>query len=629
MTEIQAMYLPRFLLSLLACLAIPALTRAADQPNILWIFAEDTSPWMGCYGDPVNEGHTPHIDSLAAHGIRFARAYVPAPVCSACRSALMGGQSQIRFGAHEHRSSRGPSKNYLPEGMKLLPQIMKEGGYYTFNLGKDDYNFVWDQKATYSLQQRSREGVPWDTLKANQPFYGQIQTAGGKNNVRNFPADRKTAPASVTVPPDYPQNQLYREVVAEHYDSIRKDDDFIGGVLEGLKEAGLWENTVVVYVSDHGANQLVRHKQMPTEGGLHVPFIVRGPEAFVPKSQVRDDLVDILDLSATTLAWAGLEQPDWYEGQDLFGKGFKPRDFVAAGKDRLDYTIDRVRTLRTERFRYTRNYKLDRNFLQPQYRDGSPYMNNLRELYASGELSPKLAEIYFGERPAEELYDLDRDPHQLNNLAGSPNHTGVLDQHRVLLDEWVAKGDMGVGEETDAEMLFQTKGPAKWRVVNPEYEKIREDSDGDGLSDAWEGYNDRDPSDGKLLFNFDCGGWQTEGWQGNPGLANIAGYEGFLDFDLPEGEGSITRGGLNADLAGQGELFSINLRVSEPTLIWLSLNHGDGVTQKLAGPVTALPSRAFSTSSFRLPETGAIKALRVDFKSQSGAFIEIDSMKTH
>ena len=135
-------------------------------------------------------------------------------------------------------------------------------------------------------------------------------------------------------------------------------------------------------------------------------------------------------------------------------------------------------------------------------------------------------------------------------------------------------------------------------------------------------------NDGKLLFTFDCGGWQTEGWEGNPGLPNIAGYQGFLDFDLPDGAGSIVKSGLDADLAKQGDVYSIDLRVSEPTLVWLSLNHGDGVTRKLAGPVTVIPNRDFATSSFRLPESGSIKALRVDFRSAPGAFIEIDSMKT-
>ena len=614
-------------LSLLFALVFEASGFSAEKPNILWIFAEDTSPWMGCYGDEVNAGHTPHIDSLAAQGTLFSRAYVPAPVCSACRSAVMMGQNQIRFGAHEHRSSRGPRKIQYPSNLKLLPQIMKESGYYTFNLGKTDYNFIWDQSATYSMEQKQREPIPWDTIKVNQPFYGQIQTAGGKNNTRNFPADRKTDPESVTVPADYPQNRLYREVVAEHYDSIRKDDDFIGGVLEGLKQSGLWENTIVVYVSDHGANNLVRHKQMPTEGGLHVPFVVRGPDKYVTKGKVRDDLVDILDLSATTLAWAGIEKPDWFEGQDLFGSDFQSRSFVASAKDRLDHTIDRVRTIRTERFRYTRNYKLDRILLQPQYRDHQPYTQILHTLYDSGKLSPKLAEIFFGERRPEELYDVQRDPYQLNNLVDDPRFAGVLEEHRTLLDGWLSKGDMGEIEEPDAEIAFQNDGPDKWRKVNPEYEHLRVDSDGDGLSDQWESYNNRDANDGKLLFTFDCGGWQTEGWQANPGLSNIAGFKGYLDFHLPEGKGSLVRSSLDADLADQGGSFAVAMRVTQPTLVWLSVNHGNGVTRRLAGPVTVNPTGDFATASFTLPDSGSAKALRLDFVSEPGTFVEIDNMQ--
>ena len=181
---------------------------------------------------------------------------------------------------------------------------MQEGGYFTANLGKTDYNFVWEQNATYTPARGKLKGHTdsWDVLKKNQPFFVQMQTRGGKSNTRNFPSERRTDPQSVTVPADYPDNQIYRETVAQHYDAIRTDDDHIGRILNGLKAAGLEENTIVVYFSDHGANHLVRHKQMPTEGGLHVPFVVMGPEAFVPEKGVRNDLVSMLDLSATTLA---------------------------------------------------------------------------------------------------------------------------------------------------------------------------------------------------------------------------------------------------------------------------------------------------------------------------------------
>ena len=374
---------------------------AQDQrPNVVWFFAEDTSPWMGTYGHEANKMATPNIDSIAKAGVRFDRAFVPAPVCSACRSSMMVGASQIRFGSHEHRSSRAKDAQlYLPEGIKLLPQIMKEAGYSTFNHGKTDYNFVWENDKVYSKIKLKGQADSWEILKQNQPFFIQFQTKGGKINTRNLPAGRRTDPSTVTVPADYPQNDLYRKVVAQHCDAIRVDDDHIGKVLAGLKASGLQENTIVVYLSDHGANHLVRHKQMPTEGGLHVPFVLMGPEKWVPKQGARKDLVSTLDLTATTLSWAGIKLPEWYEGRNLFAKDFKPRQWVASAKDRLDHTIDRVRTIRTDQFRYTRNYKLDRILLQPQYRDRQEYLKNLKQLYAAGKLSDDLKRIYFGSAP--------------------------------------------------------------------------------------------------------------------------------------------------------------------------------------------------------------------------------------
>lgn len=602
---------------------------AAERPNIVWLFAEDTSPWMGCYGDPVNKGHTPNIDSLAERGVLFSRAYVPAPVCSACRSALMGGQNQIRFNAHEHRSSRGPAKLQLPSRIKLLPQIMKESGYFTFNCGKDDYNFVWDQQATYSYQHRSRENVPWEKLKQNQPFFGQIQTAGGKNNTKNFPAARKADPAEVTVPPDYPQNQLYHEVVAQHYDAIRKDDDFIGTVLRKLEDSGLAENTIVVYFGDHGANNLVRHKQMPTEGGLHVPFIIAGPDPWVPAPSVRDDLVNLLDLSATTLAWAGIDIPKRYEGQDLFGFKVVPRSYVAAAKDRLDHTIDRVRTVRTDRFRYTKNYKTDRIFLQPQYRDPKNYVINLRELYASGKLSPKLTEIYFGERPAEEFYDVKNDPSQIHNLIDDPAYLQQIALHREYLAEWLAKGDAGIGEESKEELAYQAKDHKWGKAVNPEYEIVRKDSDGDGLSDKWESINGRDPTDGKLRYEFDCGGWQTEGWEATTESAgNIAGRLGILDFYLGDGSVTLRRQGLQVQSEDNSEALEIQVRSSACVNIsaWAVI---EGTKQKLGDAKICSPAGFVAV---RLPMKedvkGTIESLELSFQGPENLKVEIDRIAT-
>ena len=613
----------RLTFSILATVASSLL--AQDQrPNVVWFFAEDTSPWMGTYGHEANKMATPNIDSIAKAGVRFDRAFVPAPVCSACRSSMMVGASQIRFGSHEHRSSRAKDAQlYLPEGIKLLPQIMKEAGYSTFNHGKTDYNFVWENDKVYSKIKLKGQADSWEILKQNQPFFIQFQTKGGKINTRNLPAGRRTDPSTITVPADYPQNDLYRKVVAQHCDAIRVDDDHIGRVLAGLKASGLQENTIVVYLSDHGANHLVRHKQMPTEGGLHVPFVLMGPEKWVPKQGARKDLVSTLDLTATTLSWAGIKLPEWYEGRNLFAKDFKPRQWVASAKDRLDHTIDRVRTIRTDQFRYTRNYKLDRILLQPQYRDRQEYLKNLKQLYAAGKLSDDLKRIYFGERPKEELYDVTNDPAQVHNLVGDPKFATELNRHRKLLDAWLAKGDKGEGEESPNALRHNGDDWQGGRGVNPEYEINREDNDGDGLSDKWEKINGRDPQDGRLAYAFDCGGWQTEGWQAKGIRDNIAGFQGFLQFRLPEKPGSLVRKGLKVKPNGSDQALLVKLRADAPVEIEALANG------KSLGSATKISSGK-QFKEVRVPLTGnanwkgLIKSLEIKLKGAEGADLEID-----
>ena len=605
----------------MSALLCGVLAHAAERPNILWIYAEDTSPWMGCYGDAINSEATPHIDSIASSGVLFTRAYVPAPVCSATRSALIVGQNAIRFGGHEHRSSRGGPKIQLPNTYQLLPTLLQAQGYTTFNHGKTDYNFVWDSNA-YNYNAKSK--TDFADLVNRQPFFGQIQTKGGKNNTSQFPAGRKVDPASVAVPADYPNNEIYREVVAQHYDAIRMDDDLIGEILRGLESAGLAENTIVVYFSDHGANNLVRHKQMATEGGLQVPFIIMGPEAWVPQQQVREDLVDLLDLSATTLAWAGIKKPTWYSGQDLFGDDFKARSFVGAHKDRLDHTIDRVRTIRTDQYRYVRNYKLDRIFLQPQYRDKKNYTQNLHQLYHDGMLSARHREIYFGERPAEELYDVSIDPHMMIDLAGNSDFADELDRHRAMMDEWLAAGDMGEGDESVAALKANGEGTKWGEGVNVEYEVYRVDSDGDGLSDKWETLNGRDPQDGRLYFAFDCGAWQTEGWFSEDISANLAGSLGTLDFGLDGESGSIRREGLNILLSEADKALTLDVRCSGDLKAIVLLN-GQAV-----GDVRIDASHTFQTTSLDLDSSrwgDSIQSLEFTFLGDDGTVVEIDAIQ--
>ena len=595
----------------------------AQKPNILWIYAEDTSPWMGCYGDDVNVDATPNIDAIAEAGVRFNRAYVPAPVCSATRSAMIIGQSAIRFGAHQHRSSRTPkTRIQLPQNYKLLPELLSEQGYTTFNFGKADYNFAWNQGKTYNHKLKKR--TDFSGLVNKQPFFGQIQLRGGKNNTENINKEIKVDPNIVAVPADYPNNKIFKEVVAQHYEAIRVDDNIIGKIIQQLKDTGLYKNTIVIYFSDHGANNLLRHKQMLTEGGLHVPFVVMVPNKYVPNGKVRNDLVNMLDLSATTLSWAGVDVPNWYEGKNLFSKNFTPRSFVAAHKDRLDHTIDRVRTVRTENYRYVRNYKLDRIFLQPQYRDSKNFTKDLHHLYNSGRLSKVHKEIYFGERPSEELYNVSKDPAMIYNLVGNPTFSLELERHRKLLDEWLAVGDMGSEAEPIANLKANGDGKKWGEGVNPEYEKYRVDSDGDGLSDRWEIANNRDPQDGLLYFAFDCGGWQTEGWRSTDISSNLAGSLGYLDFKLDSKKGTIYKEGLQIREANHQKIIAIKMKSNANLKIFVANDHGDLGSAEYSGNSSFEEVLIPLNKNMSLSGTAKLK---ISFRGKKNDLVEIDYIK--
>jgi len=595
----------------------------AQKPNILWIYAEDTSPWMGCYGDDVNAEATPNIDAIAEAGVRFNRAYVPAPVCSATRSAIIIGQSAIRFGAHQHRSSRTPKTRIpLPQNYKLLPELLSEQGYTTFNFGKADYNFIWDMAKTYNHKLKKR--TDFSELVHKQPFFGQIQLRGGKNNTDYLRESVRVNPNKVSVPADYPDNEIFRKVMAQHYDAIRVDDKIIGQILQALEQTGLHQNTIVVYFSDHGANNLPRHKQMLTEGGLHVPFMIMGPDKYVPSNSVRNDLVNMLDLSATTLSWAGVDVPNWYEGQNLFSKNFKPRAFVAAHKDRLDHTIDRVRTIRTENYRYVRNYKLDRIFLQPQYRDSKNFTKNLHYLYNSGRLSKVHKEIYFGERPAEELYNVSKDPSMIYNLVGNPTFSIELERHRKLLDQWLAIGDMGSEAEPIANLKANGDGKKWGEGVNPEYEKYRVDSDGDGLSDRWEIANNRDPQDGLVHFAFDCGGWQTEGWESIDISSNLAGSLGYLNFKLDNKKGTIFKEGLQIRETNQQKSIVIKMKSNADLKIFVANNHSELGSAKYSANLSFQEVLIPLNKNTSLSGTTKLK---ISFRGKKNDLVEIDYIK--
>jgi len=457
------------------------LTTQKQRPNILWIAVEDTSALMSCYGYEANP--TSNLDKLAENGVRFANTFMPAPVCSPCRSAMITGTMQTTIGVHNHHSSRAKETAInLPDNIKTLPELFKEAGYFAFNHGKDDYNFWYDRESLYSgeytthkLYGKSGKKIDWNSRQSDQPFFGQIQLRGGKHiynkNFKNMitnPVDRDF----FDLPPYYPDVPFVREDWAQHLDSIKITDNEVGQIIDRLQNDGVLENTVIFFFSDHGM-RLWRHKQFCYDSGLHVPFIMSwqgNPKQLGGTGIVRDDLVNGLDISATSIALAGIPIPNYMDGQNLFSEKHKPRKFVISARDRCDYTIDRIRTVRTKRFRYIRNFFPDRPYMQPNYRDAWDITQQMRKLHSEGKLNEIQDRFWSEDRPAEEFYNLEKDPHEINNLINNPSYSDEVKRHRTILENWIKETDdkgQYREDEPNLKYMFDWWGE---KCINPEYD---------------------------------------------------------------------------------------------------------------------------------------------------------------
>lgn len=438
-----------------------AATARAERPNILWIIVDDMSANFSCYGETAIQ--TPHVDALARRGVRFANAFVTAPVCSTCRSAFITGMYQTTIGAHHHRSGRGKQKIHLPANVRPIPELFQEAGYYTSisswpirkgRLGKTDYNFQWDP-AMY-------DGPDWSARKPGQPFFAQIQTPGGKLRGATLESFEKTGarsealfgnrvgPTDVKLPPYYPNDPVLLQDWAAYLDSVRQTDRMVGDVLAKLQADGDLDNTLVLFMTDHGISH-ARGKQFLYDEGLHVPLVVAGPG--IQAGQVRKDLVEHIDIAALSLAAAGIAVPSWMQAKDILAKDYQPRDNVYAARDRCDETVEHLRSVRTVRYKYIRNYLHQRPHLQPNaYKDNKAILIALKKAGADGRLNEVQARLLASTRPPEELYDLHNDPYELNNLAGSERHLVTLVALRQRLKRWEQlTGDKGRQPET-AEM---------------------------------------------------------------------------------------------------------------------------------------------------------------------------------
>jgi arylsulfatase A-like enzyme len=421
---------------------------AADRPNILWVIAEDASPHIGPYGERTIA--TPNLAQLAREGITFQRAFVTAPVCSPSRSALVSGVNQTTLGSHNHQSGNaepgvGGARVFydsyrVPEGIRLIPELFADAGYYVTNMGYGGS----EAKTDYNFEPRGKlyEGEEWAARAPGQPFFSQIHLRGGKD--RAVKTGPPVDPATVSVPPYYPDHPVFRKDWAEYLDSWVKTDAELGDVLSQLKEEGVLESTVVFFLTDHGVAHL-RGKQFLYDEGIHIPLIVRMPGAQAAGT-VRHDLVNQIDVAAASLHLAGIPIPPYVQGRPLFAVNHQPRSAVFSTRDRCDETVDLQRSVRTEHYKYIRNFMSYVPHAQAnRYKDGKGIMQLARRLHSAGQLDPVQAQIFVVPRPVDELYDLINDPHETVNLAEQPEFQAVRAELKVTLYAWMVEDrDLGV-----------------------------------------------------------------------------------------------------------------------------------------------------------------------------------------
>lgn len=426
----------------------------AGRPNILWLIGEDLGVQLNCYGY-TTEVSTPNLDALAKSGVRFSRAYTTAPVCSASRSAFMTGMYQTTIGAHNHRSHRDDGYA-LPPGVRVLTDPLREAGYFTANVrnlpppikfkgtGKTDWNFTYP-----GGQAKAFDSADWADLKSHQPFLAQINFS---ETHRPYRAPKKADPARVVLPPYYPDHPVTRQDYAQYLDDVAELDRKVGVVLKRLEADGLADNTIVLFMGDHGESH-VRGKQFCYEEGLHIPLIVSIPKGLVTSvtgswtpGTTDDRLIEAIDLAPTFLDLAGAKIPEKTQGRIFLGpRTAAPRQYAFGARDRCDETVFRLRTVRDDRYRYIKNFTPDRPFLQKNaYKEKEyPVWNLLKELDAQGKLTSEQKFLTAPTMPAEELYDLRADPHEVRNLAGSadPEHRAALKHLREAVENWITDTD--------------------------------------------------------------------------------------------------------------------------------------------------------------------------------------------
>ncbi|MGB0259479.1 MAG: sulfatase family protein, partial [Coraliomargarita sp.] len=437
-----------------------------DRPNILWLTSEDNNiTWVGCYGNPYAD--TPNIDQLAKDGFQYMNTFANAPVCAPSRSTWITGMLAVSMGTHHMRS-----RYDIPhDRIRYYPDLLAENGYYIVNGGKTDYNIGGrDDRDCWEGTKK----LDWNALKENQPFFQIINhTESHESKAFGDVSNTQHDPQDVTLKSYHPDVLRMRQNYAHYHDAVKRMDTRIGEALQQLEANGLAENTIVVYVSDHGG-VLPRSKRFLFQSGIHCPLIVRIPEKYqhlypaeAPGAQV-EEIVSFVDMPKTWLSLTGSEIPDTMQGRVFLGEGKEAeRNYHFAFRGRMDERVDNARAITDGRYLYIRNY-------MPYV----PWMQRLGYLwkmeatqaweaaYKAGAANEVQAKFFAPKGAVEELYDMQSDSDNVNNLADSPEYAEVIETMRAeLRSQQLKHVDAGLIPESEMVQLTQKTGLTPYEIA--------------------------------------------------------------------------------------------------------------------------------------------------------------------
>lgn len=437
------------------CLLLLGFTAAfsaekTERPNIVLIMAEDIGNDLACYGTPAVQ--TPVLDQLAAEGIRYNRFYTNSPICSPSRTALMMGMYPTSCGGHHHRSSIEAKPEW-----KYMTHYLHEAGY-NCRLGS-----ALIKRPSAKTDLNVKAGAPFPKRKTDGPFFQQIQLQVTHRDAKSDRWDELRESSknpvkieNVAIPPYLPDVPEVRKDWATYLDQIQQADLETQWIIDDLKKRGVLDNTIIIWIGDNGRCQ-IRGKGYLFEDGIRCPLIIWGKG--IEKGKIVDDLVSGIDLTATILALAGIDKPEHMQGQAFLNHAdYQPKSYVFSARDRWDEVMDCSRTIVGKRYKYIRNYMPEVPYDAGQnYLDillVRPILPLLRTMNQEGKLTPQQAYFFRPNKEVEQLYDLENDPFELNNLAESPDHLEEKQKLIGALDAWiVATQDMGLKKGANGEWV--------------------------------------------------------------------------------------------------------------------------------------------------------------------------------